>query len=128
MYVTHSYQQQHHHYAEPATVVESLLETTSIKLTEGTKYALSVITFSDLVDNYISPIIRYFHALYQQQPEWLVVRLGMIGVMVGGMVPVGCLMAGVGLVSMGCFVVGGSALLLIEVCSKPRRYFFLNKK
>ncbi|KAF9082389.1 hypothetical protein BGX23_012511 [Mortierella sp. AD031] len=96
-------------------MVESLLETTSSKLTEGTKLALSTISHSGIIAHYFDPVIRYFHQLYIEQPKGSVVRLGMWGCLVGGLLPVGCLVGGVVMASVGCLVVSGSALLVIQM-------------
>ncbi|KAG0356541.1 hypothetical protein BGX24_006404, partial [Mortierella sp. AD032] len=61
---------------EPTTLMESILEITSTKVTDSTKYALSSLTDLDIVGNYFTPVIRYFYKLYYQQPEWSVERLG----------------------------------------------------
>ncbi|KAK3817899.1 MAG: hypothetical protein JOS17DRAFT_820396 [Linnemannia elongata] len=103
------------HNHAPTTLLESFLEASSIKLTEGTRYALSTITPSFLINTYLYPLIPYFHNLYISQPPGGIERFGMWGCLVAGALPVGCLIVGFGMACVGCIVVTGSALLFIQM-------------
>ncbi|KAF9146423.1 hypothetical protein BG015_011598, partial [Linnemannia schmuckeri] len=102
------------HQPEPGTLMESVLESTSIKVTDTTINAIKNIDFQAIIDTYITPVIRYFHQLYLQQPPGSVERLGMWGCLVAGAIPVGCLVLGVGMACVGCFIVTGATLLITQ--------------
>ncbi|KAF9923903.1 hypothetical protein FBU30_006064 [Linnemannia zychae] len=80
------------HQAEPDTLLESVLESTSIKVAEAIQYTLTVINLSFLLQTYVDPIIRYFHLLYLEQPE-----------------------NSLGMACIGCLVVSGSVLVVMEI-------------
>jgi len=103
------------HQPEPGTLMETVLENTSIKLTDTTKYAIKNIDYQAIIDTYITPVIRYFHQLYLQQPPGSIERLGMWGCLVAAAIPVGCIILGTAMACVGCFIVTGSALLVIQI-------------
>ncbi|OAQ24174.1 hypothetical protein K457DRAFT_1880849 [Linnemannia elongata AG-77] len=66
----------------------------------------------DIVQRYVFPPAGYLKNRYVQAPTG--VKIGVIGFGAMSAIPLGCFMGFMGLVTLGCFIVGGIGFTIVE--------------
>ncbi|KAG0206491.1 hypothetical protein BGX28_002074 [Mortierella sp. GBA30] len=98
--------------ASSMITAHDIMEDTSVKVTESTQAAISTVKRSGLFQNYVMPVGRYIRQKYSQSPTVLRVSVMSFGLL--SAIPVGCFMAFMSLVTLGCVIVGGIAFTIVE--------------
>ncbi|KAF9936722.1 hypothetical protein BGZ65_002084 [Modicella reniformis] len=89
-----------------------MAEDTSRQVGESTRAALSTVQRTSMVQRYIRPSYDWVVSKYQQSPT--AVRLMLAGFGAMSAIPVGCFLAFMGVVTLGCLIVGGIAFAIVE--------------
>lgn len=89
------------------------IEGTSQRVGESAQSALSSMRHSNLVQRYVNPPSAWVANKYQQSPA--PVRFLLMGFGAMSAIPIGCFLGFMGVVTLGCLVVGGIAFTIVEV-------------
>ncbi|KAF9349433.1 hypothetical protein BGX34_001801 [Mortierella sp. NVP85] len=88
------------------------IEGTTQRVGESAQSALSTMQRSSLVQRYVSQPSKWVANKYQQSPT--PVRFLLMGFGAMSAIPIGCFLGFMGVVTLGCLVVGGIAFTIVE--------------
>lgn len=89
------------------------MEGTSLKVQEKTKGAIESVKRSGFVQQYILPVIDSLKVKYRRSPT--VVKLTVMTFILLSAIPLACFVGFMGIVTLGCLIVGGIAFAIVEV-------------
>ncbi|KAF9280832.1 hypothetical protein BGZ88_011961 [Linnemannia elongata] len=81
-------------------------------VTSKTQSTLEYVKQMDIVQRYVFPPAGYLKNRYVQAPTS--VKIGVIGFGAMSAIPLGCFMGFMGLVTLGCLIVGGIGFTIVE--------------
>ncbi|KAF9181593.1 hypothetical protein BGZ51_005309 [Haplosporangium sp. Z 767] len=88
------------------------MEDASIKISETTSAAAATVKQSGIVQNYAMPVWSMVRRRYNQSP--MVLKISILSFAALSAVPIGCFMGFMGLITLGCMIVGGIAFTVVE--------------
>ncbi|KAG0375879.1 hypothetical protein BGX24_008561 [Mortierella sp. AD032] len=95
-----------------ASSARDMMADTSLKVTETTRDAVSTIKRSGPVQNYVMPAFNYAHTKYQTSGP--LVKITIMTFLALSAVPLACFAGFMGVVTLGCLIVGGIAFSVVE--------------
>ncbi|KAI7831310.1 hypothetical protein BC939DRAFT_226227 [Gamsiella multidivaricata] len=96
-----------------ATSAHDALEDTSIKFQETTRDALQAVRQSGPIQRYLMPTVDYIRDKYRRSPT--VVKIVLMTFAALSAIPLACFVGFMGVVTLGCLIVGGIAFTIVEV-------------
>ncbi|KAF9126332.1 hypothetical protein BGW39_006698 [Mortierella sp. 14UC] len=95
-----------------ASSAHEVMADTSLKVTETTRDAVATIQRSGPVQSYVIPAYNYVRTWYQNAGP--LVKVTIITFLALSAIPLACFAGFMGVVTLGCLVVGGIAFAIVE--------------
>lgn len=93
------------------------MEDTTVQVQEKTRGALEAVKQSGPVQRYVMPTVDWFRDKFNRSPMMVRVTLITFGIL--GSVPLACFLGFMGVVTVGCLIIGGIAFAIVEVSQRP---------
>ncbi|KAF9092742.1 hypothetical protein BGX23_003957 [Mortierella sp. AD031] len=98
--------------ASTAQSARDIMTDASLKVTETTRDTVSAVKRSGPVQNYILPAFNYLRTRYNNSS--ILVKITVMTFAVLSAVPLACFIAFMGVITLGCLIVGGIAFSVVE--------------
>lgn len=96
-----------------APSAKEMLEDASLKMSERTDQAVETIEQWGIVQHYLVPAAQWTRSKYKQAP--MAIRSSLLSFAALSAIPLACFLAFMGVVTAGCLVLGGLAVMVVEV-------------
>lgn len=99
--------------ASTSSLAHDIMTDTSLKVSETTRDTVSAVRRSGLVQNYIMPTFNYTRQKYQSSGSLVKITLMTFAAL--SAIPLACFTGFMGVVTLGCLIVGGIGFTIVEV-------------
>lgn len=102
--------------SETAQSARGIVEGTSAQVQGRTRGALETVKQSWPVQGYIVPTFEWLRAKYNRSPMIIRITVATFGIL--GAIPLACFFGFMGVVTLGCLIVGGIGASIVEVSQR----------
>lgn len=99
--------------ASTSSLAHDIMTDASVKVSETTRDTVSAVRRSGPVQNYIMPAFNYTRQRYQSSGPLVKITLMTFAAL--SAIPLACFTGFMGVVTLGCLIVGGIAFTIVEV-------------